>query len=189
MNSHSETDHTGSKALPKLRQLFRNTRGSASIEFALLALPFSLMLFATLETCISFGAQKLLANATDDVARQLRTGQIKKPDMTEVKLKKMICDQISVIVSSDCPGLLVDLREFPTFEEAAKIKIKYTTGNDVDVTGFDVKPGLAGSKNMLRVFYKWPVMTDILKLMGSSLADRKTLHFAVAIWQNEPFNN
>ncbi len=45
------------------------------------------------------------------------------------------------------------------------------------------------SKNMLRVFYRWPVMTDIMRKSMSSLKDNKTLHFSMAVWQNEPFDD
>ena len=54
----------------------RDRDGSTVIEFGMLALPFLLLLFAILETCISFAAQQLMANATDDVARQIRTGHV-----------------------------------------------------------------------------------------------------------------
>ncbi|TIV71909.1 MAG: pilus assembly protein, partial [Mesorhizobium sp.] len=52
-----------------------------------------------------------------------------------------------------------------------------------------VSPGLAESINMLRVFYKWPVMTDFLAQSMANLKDKKTLHFASVTWQNEPFDD
>ncbi len=45
------------------------------------------------------------------------------------------------------------------------------------------------SKNMLRVFYKWPVITDFMSKLVSNLKDGKTLHFATVTWQNEPFDD
>ena len=59
-----------------------------------------------------------MANATDDIARQIRTGQLKPgPALTDTTLKTMICDRLGVIVSpTTCfEELEVDLREFPTF--------------------------------------------------------------------------
>ncbi|MBS3648650.1 pilus assembly protein [Pseudaminobacter sp. 19-2017] len=172
-----------------LARFVRNRGGATSIEFAMLALPFSLMLFAILESCISFAGQQMLANATDYVARQLRTGQVKAAEMSKPKLEQMICDQINILIDNNCPGLIVDLREFPSFQAAAQVKIKFTNDRDIDTTGFDVKPGPSMSKNMLRVFYKWPVMTDLMRLAMSNLKGGYTLHFATATWQNEPFND
>ena len=101
------------------RRFGRDREGSTAIEFTLLAIPFSLLVFAILESCISFAAQEVLANATDDVARQLRTGQLRAADVTETSLKKLICDRLEIVVAKGCPDLFVDLQEFPTFAAAA----------------------------------------------------------------------
>ncbi|CCV15584.1 TadE family protein [Mesorhizobium sp. STM 4661] len=171
----------------------RDRRGSTALEFAMLAIPFALLVFAILESCISFAGQEVMANATDDVARQLRTGQIRKANVTEASIKQMICSRLEVMVAKNCPGLLVDLREFPTFADAASAGFNIQNG-DIVLTGtssttFTVAPGLAETKNMLRVFYKWPVMTDFMAKSMANLKDGNTLHFASATWQNEPFDN
>ena len=169
-----------------------NDEGSTVIEFSMLALPFTLLIFAILESCISFAGQQLLANSTDRVARMLRTGQIKAVEMTETRLRTEICNDIEIIVASGCPGLEVDLREFPSFAAAAAETIKYTgsgDNRDIDTTGFDVKPGKSLSKNMLRVFYRWPIMTDIMRKRISTLKGGTTLHFASVTWQNEPYDD
>ena len=53
--------------------------GSTAIEFTLLSIPFAVLVFAILESCISFAGQQVMANVTDDIARQLRTGQLSRP--------------------------------------------------------------------------------------------------------------
>ena len=172
-----------------LKPFLRDRRGATGVEFAVLALPFALLIFAILESCISFAGQQILANAADDVARQLRTGQIRPANMSEPALKTLICDRLNVLVAATCPGLVVDLREYPTFEAAAAVKLKFTSDKDIDTTGFAVTPGGSMSKNMLRVFYRWPVMTDLMRKSMSNLKGGNTLHFAAVIWQNEPYND
>ena len=67
-------DANGSK--PSLIARFmRNQGGSTAIEFAVLAIPFSSLVFAILESCIAFAGQQVLTNADDEVTRQLRTVQ------------------------------------------------------------------------------------------------------------------
>lgn len=171
-----------------LARFRRDGKGSIAIEFGLLALPFFLLIFAILESCISFAAQQLMSNVTDDVARQFRTGQIKSADITEQQLRDMICDDLDIVVSSGCPGLEIDLKRYDTFAEAAGKRITFKEG-DIDTTGFSVEPGQSLSKNQLRVFYRWPVMTDLLRKSMSNLSDGKTLHFATVTWQNEPFDD
>lgn len=182
----------GRKERPRrsfLRRFGRDSKGSVAIEFTALAIPFSMLVFAILESCISFAAQQLMANVADDVARQFRTGQLQAEGMTREKLFKLICDDLEIVVSDGCPGLEIDLKHFATFEEAARQRIPMTEEGDLDVSGFKVDPGPAMSKNQLRVFYRWPVMTDFLRKSMSNLKDGKTLHFATVTWQNEPFDD
>lgn len=177
------------------RRFVRDRRGSTALEFALLALPFALLVFAILESCISFAGQEVMANITDDVARQLRTGQLRPADVAGNKLITLICSKLQIIVSTDCPQqLLVDLRQYTTFADAALAGFKIQNGDVVLMQGtssqtFANSPGPAESRNMLRVFYKWPVMTDLMAKSMANLSGGRTLHFASVTWQNEPFDN
>jgi Flp pilus assembly protein TadG len=178
-------------------RFYRDRSGTTAIEFAMLAIPFSLLVFAILESCVSFAGQQVLANAADDVARQFRTGKERpREELTLDKLEEMVCGHIEIMVAKGCPGLKVDLRHYDSFAEMAKDgfqiydeQIALTKGGLPDPQGFSVDPGLAQSRNMLRVFYEWPVMTDFMRASMSNLAGGKTLHFAAAVWQNEPFND
>ncbi|UCI07503.1 TadE/TadG family type IV pilus assembly protein [Mesorhizobium sp. B1-1-8] len=183
----------GAGAKPR-HGFFSDKRGSTAMEFAMLAIPFALLVFAILESCISFAGQEVMANITDDVARQLRTGQLKKATVTEASIKQLICSRLEIMVAKNCPGLLVDLHEYATFADAATAGFKIVNGDIVltqgtNPTAFGVSPGLAESKNMLRVFYKWPVMTDFMAKQMANLKDGNTLHFASVTWQNEPFDD
>ncbi|WP_202364704.1 TadE/TadG family type IV pilus assembly protein [Mesorhizobium sp. L-2-11] len=169
-------------------------RGSTALEFAMLAVPFALLVFAILESCISFAGQEVMANITDDVARRLRTGQERQANVTEATLKTMICRQLEIMVAKGCPGLEVDLRAYPSFAAAAQAGFKINQDGEIELTGttpttFTVSPGLAESINMLRVFYKWPVMTDFMAKSMANLKDGNTLHFASMTWKNEPFDD
>lgn len=191
MNTHIISEdpvgHAGKQGV--LSRFRRDRSGSTAIEFTALAIPFSLLVFAILESCISFAGQQVMSNITDDIARRLRTGQIRPgPALNEETLKAMICDRLEIMVADGCPGLLVDLRKYDTFAQAAAVRINLTADRDIDTTGFAVTPGPSMSKNMLRVFYKWPVMTDFMRQSMSNLKDGKTLHFATVTWQNEPFD-
>jgi Flp pilus assembly protein TadG len=194
-NEFSSTDQHKAERAGFLTRFVRNRRGSTAIEFSILALPFALLVFAILESCISFAGQEVMANITDDVARQLRTGQLRPADVAGGKLTTLICGRLQIIVSTDCPQqLLVDLREYPTFADAATATFKIQNGDVVLMQGtnsqtFANTPGLAESKNMLRVFYKWPVVTDLMARSMANLNGGRTLHFASVTWQNEPFDN
>lgn len=187
-----QTRSSGTRPVGDPGRFLRSSSGATANEFAFVVLPFAVLVFAILEICISFAGQQILSNAADDVARQLRTGQLKSADVTEASLKTAICDRLAIVLAGDCDGLEVDLREFATFGDAAAVRIGFTGdagGRDLDTTGFAVTPGPSGSKNMLRVFYKWPVVTDFMARLMSNLKDGKTLHFASVTWQNELFED
>lgn len=192
MDSHRDKKNRRTSGASLFARFLGDREGVTVIEFAALALPFALLVFAILESCVSFAAQEVMANATDNVARQLRTGQMLTADATEAKVKQMICDELQIIVAQNCPGLSVDLRKVDTFQQAAQLgfridgsRIVLTNAGVDDNTVVQVGPSM--SKNVLRVFYKWPVMTDFMAKAMSNMSDGTTLHFAMAIWQNEPF--
>lgn len=176
-----------------LNRFRRNKKGSVAVEFGILALPFAAVLFAVLESCVSFASQQVLANATDDIARKIRTGQAGWRNPSEATVKAAICARLDIMVGSSCQSrLTVDLRSFATYAEGAAIKIK-VVNQVLDTSGFKVEAGGTGTRNMLRVFYRWPVMTDIMRLSMSNIKDpndpagRAIMQIATATWKNEPF--
>lgn len=186
--------HTPKNRFGKLLRRFnRGQSGSVAVEFGLLALPFAAVLFAVLESCISFASQQVLANATDDIARRIRTGQTGWRNPSEADLKNAICARLDIMVGSGCQSrLTVDLRSFDTYAEGAAIKIKIV--NEVlDTSDFQFDPGGSGTRNMLRVFYRWPVLTDFMRMSMANIkdpnnqTDRAILHFATTTWKNEPY--
>lgn len=170
-----------------LRAFLRRRDGSTAIEFSILVIPFALLVFAILESCISFAAQQVMTNATDDVARMYRTGQIRpRPPEAESKLRNIICERMEIMVSAGCPGLEVDLRTYSTFAEIAALRTPMKNG-DIDTEALREESGGATSKNILRVYYRWPIITDIMRYSMSTINGGKVLHYASVTWQNEPY--
>ena len=173
-----------------LRSFTKDRKGATVVEFALLAMPFSLLVFAILESCISFAAEEYMQNVTDDFAREFRTGVLRSDTYTQAQFRNAFCDELEVFVGAGCPGLSIDLRHFDTFAEAAALRTTVNSAGEIKLSGgFRYEPGPSQSKNVLRVFYAWPVLANVLRKQMSTLKDNKTLHFATATWQNEPFDD
>jgi len=174
-----------------LRRFVAATDGTTVIEFAILFVPFAVTIFAILETCLAFAAQAVMTNAADDVARQIRTGQIAAGALTAQSLHDKICQSLQVIVAQGCPSLQVDLRTdtFPALAQVAKTLPLSGTGADrqIDSSQLVFQPGTSSSPSMLRVFYPWPVITDLIRQETANLADGHTLLFSTVTWQNEKF--
>jgi Flp pilus assembly protein TadG len=164
----------------------KDTRGVAAIEFAMLALPFFLLVFAILESCLSFTGQQMMANVVDDVARSVRVGTLRTADATPTYVRGLICTRMEALVKAGCPDLLVDLKQYATVS-AIPTTIKIKADGDIDTAGFTVSVGGQGIIHSLRVFYRWPFYTDFIASRLSNLPGNKTLIFTTATWRNEPF--
>lgn len=164
----------------------RDRGGATAIEFSLLALPFALLAFAILETTVSFAAQQVITNAADDIGRQVRTGKLTLANTTKQQMRDKICSEISVLTGSACSGLVWDLQSYGSFSAVPKTIPRNPSG-DIDDTAFGYNPGEAGSIISLRIFYRWPVMIDMMKSSMANLPNNKTLLYASVTWQNEPF--
>ena len=78
-------------------RLLARRDGATAIEVALLSLPFFMIVFASLETFIAFSAEQLLANATETMARRIRTGEIRST-IKEEDFRKAFCDEIAILM-------------------------------------------------------------------------------------------
>lgn len=189
----SELDVTGSEPkAPKrkraglVQRFISNKRGSVAIEFAILAIPFTMLTFAVIETSVSFGAQQIMANSTDNIARAIRTGQLRAADVSPSSIKNAICQDLSLLVRPGCPNLFVDLKVYPNFP-AVPTQIPFNGSGDLVTSGFSIAAGGPLEIHSLRVFYKWPVITDLLSAYISNQSDNTILMFSMMTWRNEPF--
>jgi len=108
------------RRMPRMLSRFRRSSdGTAAIEFALLAFPFFLLIFATIEAFIAFAGEQLLENAVDTMARQVRTGQAK--NLSEEEFRTKFCAEISLMINCaekedpEDQKLYLDVREFASF--------------------------------------------------------------------------
>src|SRR5471032_2889596 len=82
-----------------LRRFRRNRRGTAVIEFALVAPVFFALLFAIIETALVFFAGQVLETITQDSARQILTGQAQTAAFTQADFKTLVCSKIPALFS------------------------------------------------------------------------------------------
>ena len=68
-----------------LRRFRGNRRGSAAVEFALVAPMFFALLFAILESALMFFASQVLETVTENSARVVLTGQAQGGQLTTVR--------------------------------------------------------------------------------------------------------
>ncbi|WP_102961047.1 TadE/TadG family type IV pilus assembly protein [Mangrovicella endophytica] len=169
----------------RARLFSRDRSGATVIEFAMLALPFFGLVFATLETSLVFLGEVALDHAVEQVGRKIRTGEVAAKKMDEATFKKEICDQVSYLM--DCSKLKIDLNTYTSF---ASIPILTPMKDgDVDSSGFGYKLPAGETITALRVYYKWPIFTDVMRKYLSDTADGSHLLFGMAAFRTEPYTS
>lgn len=185
----------------QIRKLRKSSDGAAAIEFAILAIPYFMIIFAIIETFIAFTGEQLVSNAVETMSRKLRTGQITyKVDATTDKeadqFRQLFCDEIAIMITCSTTEaktpqkLFIDARTFTKFEDMpSSVPVK---NGDLDTSAFKYEPGGPGTINMLRAYYKWQVMTDLIRPYISNIRPTDAnvssyfLIIATSAYQNEP---
>jgi Flp pilus assembly protein TadG len=166
-----------------LRRFRRNRRGSAAVEFALVAPMFFALLFAIIETGLMFFADQVLETATENSARMIFTGQAQKATFTQSQFKTYVCTQIPILFN--CNNVFVDVQSFPSFSTVTINSQIDGTGNFVN--NMQYTPGGPGDIVVVRLFYQWPILVTRLGYNITNITGNFRLLAATAAFKNEPF--
>jgi len=168
-----------------LRRFARARRGATAVEFAMIALPFLALMFATLELGMMFVLSTSLESSAQDAARTVRTGQLQTSGLSQTDYKNAICNNLGWL-SGDCQAnLYIDVRTFPTF--AAVTAPPPVTNGAVDPSKLVFQPGVACSIELARAFYNWTLLAPDLSGVSHLNGDRVLLTAASA-FRNEPYS-
>jgi Flp pilus assembly protein TadG len=168
-----------------LRRFRRNRRGSAAVEFALVAPIFFAVLFAIIELALVFFASQILETVTQDSARLIMTGQAQGTSVTKEQFKDAVCARL--VTMFDCQnGVSIDVRSYPSF---AGVNIDEPIDDATKAFTNDMKycPGKDGDVVVVRLFYPWPVFVTGLGFNLANMVNGKRLLTATAAFKNEPF--
>jgi Flp pilus assembly protein TadG len=168
-----------------LRRFRRNRRGSAAVEFALVAPVFFALLFAIIETAIVFFAGQVLETITQNAARMIMTGQAQTQSFQQADFKNYVCGQIPALFS--CANVYVDVQSYPTFATAAIGISPQIDSNNNFINNMQYSPGTQGQVVVVRLFYQWPLFVTGLGYNIANLSGSKRLLTAAAAFQNEPY--
>ncbi len=165
----------------------RGERGATLVEFALIAFPFFLLVFGILEIGFIIWGTYELDNATEDAAREIRTGQIQSSAAnTPAGFKALVCGRVTVL--SQCTSKLqVDVRSFANYTDIQSNQPTPLDGDGKLQTNFTYDTGGSRSIILVSTFYQWPLFSGITSFALSNMADGDRLLRASAAFRNEPF--
>ena len=168
-----------------LRRFRRNRRGTAAVEFALVAPIFFAVLFAIIELALVFFASQILETVTQDTSRLIMTGQAQNAGFTQAQFKNAVCARLTVMF--DCVnGVSIDVKNYPTFS-TVDISDPIDAGKNF-VPPNNYLPGGPGDIVVVRLFYKWPLFVTGLGFNVANIGSNQRLLTATAAFKNEPYN-
>lgn len=173
------------RVLTRLRGFKRDRRGAVALEFALVAIPFFVMMLAVFEYALVYLVTVSLDSATTEVARRIRTGEAQKAAMTATDFKNQVCANMGWLTSQCGSNLYVDARTFGNFAgEASPQPVSGGAFNQANLK-FDV--GGPGAIVLVTTFYQWKLLTPALQSGLSSMAGGIDVITARAAFRNEPY--
>lgn len=175
----------GAQPVRLRRRFWRNNRGAAAVEFALIALPFLGLVAGMLETGVMMFADSALDTATNSAARLIRTGQAQQQNFNINTFRDSVCTAASGFF--DCTRIKVDVRTAASFG-AMTLKTPVKPDGSLDDSNFAYNPGHGSDIVVVRVYYDWPIVLNRLATFGNGSDGKTKLLNAVAAFRNEPFN-
>ncbi len=160
-------------------------KGSAAIEFAIVAPVFFLFLFGIIESGIIFFAGSTLQYAADDVARLIRTGQVQTANMTATQFRNRVCADISPLLACNS-NLQIDVEAFTNFGGASYPPPLDASGN-LNPALAQYNPGTACQVALVRLFYTWHILTPMMAPLLNNMSGSNHLIVATGAFRNEPF--
>ena len=187
---HKESDPMRSKT-PRsnlIRRFFKANRGAVAVEFAIILLPFLVMMFATVELGMVFMTSSTLQNATDEAARRIRTGEFQATSTSKAQFKTLVCNSMSWLKNSCAANLNVDVQTFSSFGGIGGAAAIDPTNYNPNNTCWSA--GQAGDIVLVRTYYQWQIFTPFLdqSLVNMGNGSGKRLITGAASFRNEPWS-
>jgi len=167
-----------------LRYFLRSRDAVTAIEFAVIAIPFFMLIIGIIEVGLLFWAGYELENATAAAARLVRTGRAQTLGYTVSQLRSQLCQNV-VILTSCNSKLQISVQTFSTF---AGITVPSPVNqNGALQTSFTYAPGAPGSIVLFTTFYPWPLATPLTSSLLANLAGGNYLLQSTFAFRNEPY--
>lgn len=167
------------------RRYIDNIKGVIAVEFALVALPFIILMIGTLEMAVMFTSQSLLEGASANASRLIRTGQAQQSGDPQATFQQAVCDVVQTLI--DCNELQYQVVSVDSFEDVdnfpdAELDADGNLQNQI----FD-----AGDENdvvLVRVVYIYQIATPMFQPLLSNMGSDTRAMMATVVLQSEPYN-
>jgi Flp pilus assembly protein TadG len=171
--------------LRKPKGLFKDDSGVVAIEFAMLSVPFIILLMGIVECSVLYGSGIVLEGASAEAGRLIRTGQAQDSADPEALFKEKLCEQVADIIP--CDEIQYEVikmgASFANFDDFAP---HFDADGNFVPQGFD-----AGGSNdviLIRSVYQYTYLVPfIAAIMNGGESASRVMLMSTTVIKNEPF--
>jgi Flp pilus assembly protein TadG len=169
----------------------RQEDGSTAIEFAMVSIPFFILVFALFGFALYFFVMNSLDKGMDQTSRLIRTGQAQKANMTVSGFKQSICDLAGGWIQ--CPKAQVFVQKFANWNAVAPTACLNSSGAVVtnSASGSDLIATYSGTASEIVVVttcYKWEFAQKIPFIALGNMSDGSLMMQTSTAFRTEPYN-
>lgn len=168
-----------------LRRRKHAREGSTAVEFAMLAMPFFLLLFGILEIGLLLLLDAVVETAVSDAGRLVRTGQAQQQTLTSDDIKQKLCQNMSIFAADCSSRAFVDIQVVDNFTDP--VAPDPLASGVFDPSKLTYEPGGPGERVLVRIWYEQPIITPMIAQAVSRTADNKVYLTTSLAFRNEPY--
>lgn len=169
-----------------LRRLRRDNAGATAVEFAIIAIPFLLILLGIFQMLVLFFFEQALQSAAETGGRLIMTGTAQTSGYAQKDFKAAVCTAAGP--AFNCGKLYVDVQSAVSFSSlnTAPLVLTYDSSGNVS-NAFTYSPGVQTNAVIVRVMYNYPAWWPKLMPFFSNQPGNNFLLTATSVLRNEPY--
>jgi len=165
----------------------KDKRGSATIEFSAVLVPFIALMFASIAIGLYFFTQFSLEYAVGEAARDVRTGKFQIANQTQSEFKAAICGKAIGVTNCDA-NIRINILEFADFNNINVPSCLDSDGALLDgSSGGDLVPGASGNVVFILACYEWTLAGVFPYFNLGNMNNGSALLQASTAFRTEPF--
>jgi Flp pilus assembly protein TadG len=174
--------------LSRLKRFRRNEKGATAVEFALISVPFLMLLMSTFEMALMLWTSQQMEEAVFQGSRTMLTGESRtkypNPVTAAADFRDTLCNTMTLIL--DCKARLkVDVQTFASF--AAATSNSPVSGGVLNTAGFGFQPVTPSTIVVVRAVLSYPLTMSTWSSSFANLSNGDRALMANIAFRTEPF--
>lgn len=170
----------------------KNEDGATAVEFALVSIPFFMLVFMLIGFAMYFFVMNSLDKGMDQTSRLVRTGQAQKSNMKVSDFKNNVCNAAGNWIK--CNKVQVFVQKYPDWQSVQPQACLNSDGSVVTNTAGGGEPiatysGAASDIVVVTTCYKWEFAQKIPFVKIGNMSDNSMMMQTSTAFRTEPYAN